>query len=137
MSGEGYVLDASALFALIEDEPGADRVEQVLQTERAWIPWLALLELAYVTQRERGEAEAEARYALAKALPATVLWDTDETALLTAARFKAAHGVSLADAVIAAVACRQGACLLHKDPEYAALAGELALEALPYKRPAG
>lgn len=31
MSRGGYVLDASALLCLLFDEPGADRVEQVLQ----------------------------------------------------------------------------------------------------------
>lgn len=133
MSGEGYVLDTSALFTLIEDEPGADRVEEVLKTQRAWMPWLVLLELAYVTRQERGEAEAEYRYSLAKSLPATVLWEADEPTLFTAARYKASHRVSLADAIIAAVAARRGAVLLHKDPEYEALAGEVALEALSYK----
>ncbi len=127
------MLDTSALFTLVEDEPGAERVEEVLKTERVWLPWLVLLELAYVTRQERGEAEAEYRYALAKTLPATVLWDADEPTLLTAARFKASYRVSLADAIIAAVAVRRGAVLLHKDPEYEALAVEMALEALPYK----
>ena len=120
MSDRGYVLDTSALFALIEDEPGADRVQEVLETREVWLPWLVLLELAYVTRQERGEAEA--RYALAKALPATVVWDIDEPLVLTAARLKALHRVSLADALIAAYAQRRAAVLLHKDPEYEALA---------------
>ena len=137
MSDRGYVLDTSALFALIEDEPGADRVQEVLETREVWIPWLVLLELAYVTRQERGEAEAEARYALAKALPATVVWDIDEPLVLTAARLKALHRVSLADALIAAYAKRRAAVLLHKDPEYEVLAGQLAMEALPYKRDRG
>jgi len=137
VSAEGYVLDTSALFALVEDEPGADRVEAVLRNERVWLPWLVLLELAYVTRQEKGEAEAEYRYALAKSLPATVLWEADEPTLLTAARYKAAHRVSLADAIIAAVAARRGAVLLHKDPEYEALAGEMELESLPYRGAGG
>jgi predicted nucleic acid-binding protein len=133
VSAEGYVLDTSALFTLVEDEPGADRVEEVLKTERVWLPWLVLLELTYVTRQEKGEAEAEYRYALAKALPATVLWDVDEPTLLTAARYKASHHLSLADAIIASVAVRRGAVLLHKDPEYEPLGGEVGLEALPYR----
>jgi len=137
VSDRGYVLDTSALFALIEDEPGADRVQEVLETREVWIPWLVLLELAYVTRQERGEAEAEARYALAKALPATVVWDIDEPLVLTAARLKALHRVSLADALIAAYAQRRAAVLLHKDPDYEVLAGQLAMEALPYKRDRG
>ncbi len=133
MSAEGYVLDTSALFALIEDEPGADRVEEVLRTQRVWLPCLVLLELAYITRQERGGVEAEQRYALAKALPAEIVWEVDEPALLAAARFKARHRVSLADAVIAGVAAAKHAVLIHKDPEYEALAEDVPLEPLPYK----
>lgn len=97
------------------------------------LPWLALLEIHYITQQERGQAEADRRYALLKQLTGEVLWLLDESVLLTASRLKANHRISLADAVIAAYAMRQGAVLLHKDPEYEVLAGDLELEALPYK----
>ena len=43
------------------------------------------------------------------------------------------HHLSLADAIIAAFAIQQGAILLHKDPEFEALTGQVSLEALPYK----
>jgi len=46
---------------------------------------------------------------------------------------KADHGVSLADAIIAAFAMRRSAVLMHKDPEFEALTGLLPMEALPYK----
>ncbi len=133
MDRRKYVLDTSALFALIEEEDGADRVEDIVQTEDALLPSMSLLELHYVTRQERGLAEADRRYTLLKQLPCEILWDVDESTLLTASRFKAGHRVSLADALIAAVALRQGAVLLHKDPEYEALAEEVELEALPYK----
>ena len=133
MNPDGFILDTSALLTLIEDEQGAERVDQILQTERVWIPWLVLLEVNYITRQERGEAEADRRYALIKQLPVTILWDVDEPALLTAARLKASYRLSLADAVIAAFAMRMNAVLLHKDPEYEALAGQISLEALPNK----
>ena len=53
--------------------------------------------------------------------------------MLTAARLKALHRVSLADAIIAAIAIRKDAILMHKDPEFDALTGLLKMEALPYK----
>jgi predicted nucleic acid-binding protein len=62
-----------------------------------------------------------------------ILWTMDEPILLTAARLKAEHHVSLADAVVAAFAIRNNAVLIHKDPEFEALAGLLPMEALPYK----
>lgn len=133
MAPEPYVLDSSALLTLIEDEEGADRVQEVLEEEHSILPWLALMEMYYITQQERGQAEADHRYALVRQLPAEILWQMDEPLVLTAARFKAEHRLSLADAIIAAVARRRGAVLLHKDPEFEALTEQVRLEALPYK----
>jgi predicted nucleic acid-binding protein len=130
---ERYLLDTSALLTLIEDEAGAEQVEQVLTKGQVWLPWLVLLETYYITQQERGQAEADRRYALIKQLPATILWEMGEPTLLTAARLKAAYRLSLADAIIAAFAIQQDAILLHKDPEFEALADQVTLEALPYK----
>ena len=73
------------------------------------------------------------RYALLKQLPVTFLWSVDEPTLLTAARFKAQHHLSLADALIASFAHQHGAVLVHKDPEFEALAGQVRQEPLPYK----
>jgi predicted nucleic acid-binding protein len=61
------------------------------------------------------------------------LWHMDEPTLLTAARFKAEHKLSLADALIAAFGRTQDAILLHKDPEFESLVEHVGLEALPYK----
>jgi predicted nucleic acid-binding protein len=134
VSLERYLLDTSALLTLIEDEAGAERVEEVLTEGEVSLPWLVLLEAYHVSLQERGQAEADRRYALAKQLPATIMWETDEPALLTAARLKAAYHLSLADAIIAAFAIQEKAILLHKDPEFEALTGQVSLEALPYKR---
>ncbi len=134
MSPERYLLDTSALLTLIEDETGADRVEEVLTEDEVCLPWLVLLEAYYVSLQERGQAEADRRYALAKQLPATIMWGMDEPVLLTAARLKAAYHLSLADTIIAAFAIQEKAVLLHKDPEFEALTGQVSLEALPYKR---
>jgi predicted nucleic acid-binding protein len=70
---------------------------------------------------------------LIEQLNVSILWDMDESTLLTAARLKAERRVSLADAIIAAFAIRKGAVLLHKDPQFDALTELLPLEALPYK----
>jgi predicted nucleic acid-binding protein len=128
-----YILDTSALLALIENEDGAGRVEAILRDEQPGIPCLALLEVHYVTKQERGQGEADRRYALLKQLSCEILWQLDEPVLLTASRFKASYRISLADSIIAAFAFRQQAVLVHKDPEYEALADVVELEALPYK----
>lgn len=128
-----YLLDTSALLAFIEDEPGADRVEAILRSEEVLIPWTALLEVYYITRQRKGEVEAERRYAMLKVLNATILWEVDEPTLLHAARLKSAHRLSFADALAAAMAAQNDAVLVHKDPEFDALARELRMEALPYK----
>ena len=128
-----FLLDTSALLAFIEDEEGADRVEEVFEDEKALLPWPVLLEVYYVTLQERGQAEADHRYALIKQLRAEILWDMNEPIILTAGHIKTTHHVSLAAAMIAAFAIRQGAVLIHKDPEFEALATLLPMEALPYK----
>ncbi len=133
MTDETYLLDTSAILTLIEDEIGAERVEYILRERPVIITWLSLLEVYYITLQERGDVEAERRYALLKVLPVTFIWNIDEPTLLTAARLKAVRRLSLADTLIAACAIQQKAILLHKDPEFEALAGQVGLEALPYK----
>lgn len=128
-----WLLDTSALLSFIEDETGADRVEQALKQPTTLVPWPVLLETHYISLQEEGQAEADRRIALIKQLKVEILWGMDESTLLTASKLKAEHRVSLADAIIAAFAIRRGAVLMHKDPEFDALTGLLPMEALPYK----
>lgn len=132
-AGTLYLLDTSALLTFIEDEAGSDRVEEVLRGASILLPWPVLMETYYITLPEKGCAEADRRYALTRQLHAEILWAMDEPILLTAARLKAEYHVSLADAVVAAFAIRNNAVLIHKDPEFEALAALLPMEALPYK----
>ncbi len=133
MDPERFLLDSSALLTLIEEEPGADRVEQVLRGHPTLIPWVAALEVYYVTHQERGVDEAERRLAILEQLPGEILWQADAPVLRQAGRFKSAHRISLADAVIAAYAAVNDAVVLHKDPEYDSLEGQVGLESLPFK----
>ena len=133
MTPERFLLDTSALMAFIEDEEGVEEIEQLLKREDSIVPWPALLELYYITLREKGQSEANQRYALLRQLKVEIRWDMDEPTLLTAGEIKAHHRISLADAMIAAFALRQGAVLVHKDPEFEALAGLVPMKSLPYK----
>jgi predicted nucleic acid-binding protein len=128
-----YLLDTSALLTFIADEDGSGRVEEVLRRVGTLLPWPVLMETYYISLREEGRAEADRRYALIRHLEAQILWDMNEQILLIAARLKAEHHVSLADAIVAAYAIQHKAVLIHKDPEFEALTGLLPMEALPYK----
>lgn len=131
---KSYVLDTSAILALVEDEAGAKRVEAILREEAVLLPFIVLLEAYYIILQEKGERIADAHYARLKALGVTHLWEMSEPVLLTAGRFKARYSISLADSMIAAFAARHQAVLVHKDPEFEALGGEVLQEPLPYKR---
>jgi len=128
-----FLLDTSALLAYIEDEQGADRVEEILNQEHVLLPWAALMEVYYMTIREKGQHEAENRYAMLKHSSAEILWTMSEACLLRAANLKSQFRLSFADAIIAAYAIQASAILVHKDPEYESLVDQLEMEALPYK----
>jgi ribonuclease VapC len=130
---ERFVLDSSAIFTLFEAEEGLERVKQVVQNAVVLSPWTVLLEVYYITQQKQGDIVAQRRYTILTQLFDRILWEMNEPTLLMAARWKAQYRISFADAIIAACAFTNNAILLHKDPEYDALAGQLALESLPYK----
>ena len=134
MAGKSFVLDTSALMAFIEKEDGAERVRDILLNESIILPWLSILEIVYISQRELGEEEALTCYALLKKLNANIIWEADEALLLNAAQIKSTHNLSLADSVIAAIANQHNAILIHKDPEYEQLQGVVEMEILPYKK---
>lgn len=128
-----YILDSSALIALMEEEEGHETVADILRQKKTIIPYVVLMEIYYISLQESSQQEADRRWAMVKRLPVEIAWDMDEATLLTAARFKALHRISFADAIIAAYAKSYNAVLVHKDPEYEALAGEVELQALPFK----
>ena len=133
---EAIVLDTSALLCLKENEPGADEVEAILRrggkSESVFISFMSVMELAYILEQEQGETAARQGVLQLKQLPIQVV-ESDEPLGLAAARFKAGHKLSVADAWIAATAERLGAVLVHKDPEFEALEKLIRLRALPLK----
>jgi predicted nucleic acid-binding protein len=132
-----FLLDTSALFALTDREAGADRVEALLDRAAAGrcalhICAASLMEVFYIALQEQGEDEAAQLVGLVKSWPVAWIYPDEKTFLL-AARFKAFHRLSFADVVIAAAASLADATQVHKDPEFAQLAGEVDLESLPFK----
>ena len=128
-----YLFDTSAWFTLLEDEEGADQVERLLKNERIVVPFIVLLEIYYISLQEKGIETADKRYATIKSLDLEILWEIDEPTLMLAGYFKAKYRVSLADAMIAAFTKKEGAILVHKDPEYEMLKREIKQIVLPYK----
>ncbi len=64
-----YLLDTSALLTFIEDEPGSDRVEEVLKDAAILLPWPVLMEIYYITLP--GEGPRRSRRASLRPDPST------------------------------------------------------------------
>jgi predicted nucleic acid-binding protein len=130
-----YLLDTSALLALRDNETGADQVADILyQAQQAKVKcfgcFMSLMEVFYRVWKD--ESEQDGRLAYQQCLGLPIEWIHEHQALLEkAAKIKATHQLSLADAWIAATASLQGAVLVHKDPEFSALAHKQIV--LPYK----
>lgn len=130
-----FLLDTSAILTLRDDEPGADRVAEVLglaakDQAKCFGCFITLMEVFYRVWRDENKAAGQLAYQQCRALPIEWLSNT-ESLLAKAAEYKAMYPLSIADAWIAACASEQGAVLLHKDPEFKPL--PVTQELLPLK----
>ncbi len=138
-----YVLDTSALLTLHYNEPGSQRVADILVAAltsasaasspgvRVFGSFITLMEVLYRVWKNEGEAAGRKAYTACQALPIT--WVQSSPGLLElAASLKARYPMSLGDAWIAATALQCQAVLLHKDPEFEPVP-DLQHEPLPYK----
>lgn len=133
------VLDTSAIVCVLEDEPGADVVEERLAAARAekirlGASCVSLVEVYYKAHQYDGPAHATRLISTIKSWPIDFVYP-DEGLCLAAAEIKALFPLSFADAFVAATARDAKAVLFHKDPEFESLKDTITLRTLPYKRP--
>ena len=117
-----FCLDTSAILTLRDDEPGAERVAMVLEgPDPCFASFITRMEVLYRVWKDEGERSGRLAYEQLQSLP--IQWvDQTDPLLLEASRIKATHPLSVADAWIAATALLSRATLLHKDPEFEAIA---------------
>ena len=131
-----FLFDTSALLALRDDEPGAERVASLLQSAAddkiaCYGCFISLMEVFYRVWKDEGEEAGRSAYHICQRFPIT--WLHESVPLLErAAELKARFSLSLADAWIAAATLELGCILVHKDPEFEKVPG-LQQEYLPYK----
>jgi predicted nucleic acid-binding protein len=110
------VLDSWAVLRYLEDAgTAAARVAKLLDDERPLMSWINLGEVFYVLRRLHGEPAAsdtvrDLRLHIDVQLP-------DERLVIDAARIKADHSMSYADAFAAAFTITNDAVLWTGDPE--------------------
>jgi predicted nucleic acid-binding protein len=123
---DDYTLDACALIALINREPGADMVDDLIQ--RAIVGEAALnmsiinlTEVYYGYLHDRGKEEAERILNRILSYPIRVISVITDSVFRKAAFFKAFYSVSLADAFACATAWWTHSTLVTKDHEIEAV----------------
>jgi predicted nucleic acid-binding protein len=132
-----YVLDTSALVALIEAEEGADIVRELLKQAyfgniMIIVSFMTYMEIYYIALMEYDENEARERLNLLNSLPISRVESKEDMGVM-ASKIKANHYLSVADAWIAALAKQRNAILVHKDPEFEQIESEIQVLKLPYK----
>lgn len=120
-----YVLDAHAIFAFLQNEPGEPVVSELIERAATdvtlYLSLINLGEIVYITERETDAQKSAEILADVRRLP-LVLCEATEPRVLAAAHIKAQHAVSYADAFAIALAQEMKATLVTGDPEILAVA---------------
>lgn len=121
------VLDTSAVLALLENEPEAARVEDILRQARrteieVHLAFITLMETEYTLIRRRSRSGALQGMTQIASWP-VVVSESNAEWRHHAANVKARGGLSFADAWVAALAILLDADLVHKDPEFDSVPG--------------
>ena len=134
---DAFVLDTSAILALWNEEDGAAFVEKILRdtphNRKIFVSFMTFMECRYRLWKDHGRNAADEIFLSLSLLPITRV-DVDDTLLKTASELKAQHKISVADSWIIATAITRNATLVHKDPEFDALADKVTMKTLPYKK---
>jgi predicted nucleic acid-binding protein len=110
------VLDACALIAYLNDEPGADLVDEILQhTPAVYISAVNLLEIAYDAIRITGDGGAANEIIDVVSQLPIINWQLERRIIEIAARFKSSQRISLADSIALALAEYHNAPLATSD----------------------
>ena len=134
MAREVFVLDAFALMALFQDEPGADRVQALIQQAQEgqadiFMAVVSLGEVAYGLEKRRGIDACVRALGAIDASPIIIV-DVDRYLALQAAHLKASTNVGYLDCFVAALAQQLTATVLTGDSDFEHIPG-LAVEWLP------
>jgi predicted nucleic acid-binding protein len=138
-SHEKIVLDAWAVLALIfGEEPAAKAVRDVfvkkeLSSLSVHMSWINLGEVYYTVRRKKGSEAADAVLEDIQLLPIT-LDQPSKSDILSAAKLKAGHRLSYADAFAVSLAQKIHGTLFTGDPEIILLGESVKVQPLSRAR---
>ena len=119
------LLDSYAILALLNDEPGAQVVADLLRAgarddDLVLMNEINVGEVYYIVTKHRSLSEAERVLRYLETLPLEIV-SNDYAEVIDAARVKARFPLSSADAFAVATATRLGVSVVTGDPEFAAV----------------
>jgi PIN domain nuclease of toxin-antitoxin system len=115
-----FVLDACALIAFLNKEPGMDVVREILlraleDEVSITMNKLNLLEVYYDVYRRCGEGAATDMLEMVAGTPIDIIHEISDAVFKEAGRLKASYRISLADSMALAEASISGSSLLTSD----------------------
>jgi len=127
-----YVIDSYAMIAYFEDEPGADRVAQILRQlvqgkAKGYMSVVNWGEVYYNTMREEGVTEAEKVTLQLDRFPIQIV-DINKDLAYEAAKLKGKYRIAYADCFAAALSVRLNASLVTGDPEFKKLKERISIQ---------
>lgn len=136
---EIYVMDSFALLAHFEDEPGGERVREILKkgkegSAKVYLSIINWGEVYYQTYRRRGARKAEEIELVMDQLPLHIS-PADREITAKASRLKAKYPVAYADCFAAGLAQQKSAKVVTGDPEFEKLEKEVAIEWIVARQP--
>ena len=118
MTKKTFLLDSHAIIAYLEDEPSAQKVEELLRNNATlYMCSINLGEVYYILLRENGQVQAE--NALKNIIESDIeLIEADWPLVKKAAEIKSKGKISYADCFAIAAANKVGAWVVTGDPEF-------------------
>jgi len=115
-----YVMDACAILALLRDEPGADKVADILNAANKGNATIVmhkanLLEVYYDLLRTHGKEKANIILSEIKKRPIEIISEISDELFTEAGRLKATYKMSFADSFALAQAVVSDGALLTSD----------------------
>ena len=127
-----YVLDSYAMIAYFEDEPGADRVAQILKRliqgkAKGFMSVVNWGEVYCSTLREEGVAEAERIILQLDKFPIQIV-EANRNLTYEAAKLKGKYRIAYADCYAVALSMKLNAFLVTGDPEFKKLRERVSIQ---------
>ena len=127
-----YVLDSYAMIAYFEDEPGADRVAQILRQliqgkAKGYMSVVNWGEVYYNTMREEGVAEAEKVILQLGKFPIQII-EVNRDFAYEAAKLKGKYRIAYADCFAVALSVKLNASLVTGDSEFKKLKERISIQ---------